>query len=69
MAVEKTLEVVYDLASLNEQQAGQLISANEDVIKSAESQKKKQKKGQKKAKSLTDTEKEKKQKTWKYLIT
>lgn len=41
MGVDKTLEVVYDLASLNEQQASQLISANEDVIKSAESQKKK----------------------------
>ena len=43
MGVNKTLEIVYDLASLNEQQASQLISANEDVIKSAESQKKKAK--------------------------
>lgn len=44
MGVDKTLELVYDLASLNEQQAGKLIAANEDVIKSAESQKKKAKK-------------------------
>jgi len=43
MGVDKKLEIIYDLASLNEQQASQLISANEDVIKSAESQKKKAK--------------------------
>jgi len=58
MAVEKTLEVTYDLAALNEEQASQLINANETVIKSAESQKKKQKK----AKQLTDKEKDKEQK-------
>lgn len=45
MAVDKKLEIVYDLASLNEQQASQLINANKDVIKSAEKQKKKSKKG------------------------
>lgn len=58
MGVDKTLEVVYDLASLNEQQASQLINANEQVIKSAESQKKKQKK----AKKITDKQLEKEQK-------
>jgi len=41
MAVDKKLEIIYDLSSLNEQQASQLVSANEDVIKSAEKQKKK----------------------------
>ncbi len=61
MGVDKTLEVVYDLASLNEQQASQLISANEQVIKSAESQKKKQK-GKQKGKQLTDKQKEKEEK-------
>ena len=61
MGVDKTLEVVYDLASLNEQQASQLINANEQVIKSAESQKKKQK-GKQKGKQLTDKQKEKEEK-------
>ncbi len=63
MAVDKTLEIVYDLASLNEQQAGQLISANEDVIKQAESQKKKAKKKSKKTgeeEKKGDTQKKKK---------
>lgn len=60
MAVEKTLEITYDLAALNESQASQLISANEQVIKSAEAQKKKTK--SKKGKQLTDKEKEKEQK-------
>ncbi len=59
MGVDNTLEVVYDLASLNEAQAQQLITANEQVIKSAESQKKKSKK---KSKQLTDKEKDKEQK-------
>jgi hypothetical protein len=58
MGVKKTLNVIYDLATINEQQSSQLISANEDIIKSAESQKKKQKN----AKKLTDKEKEKEQK-------
>lgn len=58
MAVEKTLDVTYDLASLNEEQAGQLITANEQVIKSAEDQKKKKKK----SKQLDDKEKDKEKK-------
>jgi len=41
MAVDKTLEIVYDLSSLNQEQAGKLIAANEEVIKKAEKQKKK----------------------------
>lgn len=44
MGIDKKLEIVYDLESINEQQASQLIAANEQVIKSAESQKKKSKK-------------------------
>ena len=61
MAVDKTLEIVYDLASLNEQQAQQLIAANEQVIKKAESQKKKGKKKSKKTEEKKgDTQKEKK---------
>jgi len=43
MAVDKTLEIVYDLASINEAQADKLIKANEQVIKKAQSQKKKAK--------------------------
>lgn len=43
MAVNKKLEIIYDLSSLNEQQANQLINANKDIIKSAEKQKKKSK--------------------------
>lgn len=58
MGVDKKLEIVYDLASLNEDQASQLISANESVIKSAQDQKKKQKK----SKQLSEKEKEKEQK-------
>lgn len=61
MAVEKTLEVTYDLAALNEEQASQLINANETVIKSAESQKKKTKTKDKKTKETKgDTQKKKK---------
>lgn len=41
MGVDKKLEITYDLSSLNEQQANQLIKANEGVIKSAQKQKKK----------------------------
>ena len=44
MGVDKTLQVVYDLASLNEEQAGELVKANEQIIKKAEDQKKKKKK-------------------------
>jgi len=61
MGVDKQLEIVYDLASLNEQQAGELIAANEQVIKSAESQKKKTKKKAKKTEEKKgDTQKKKK---------
>ena len=74
MAVDKKLEVVYDLTSINEDQASQLIKANEDVIKKAKSQKKKKpttqsqleketKKGNKeKEKKLKAEEREKKRK-------
>ena len=61
MAVDKTLEIIYDLASLNEQQAGQLIAANEDVIKSVDTQKKEGRKKSKKTKEKKgDTQKKKK---------
>ena len=43
MAVDKTLEIVYDLTSLNQEQANKLIEANEEIIKTAEQQKKKSK--------------------------
>jgi len=41
MAVNKTLEIVYDLSSLNQEQAQKLIKANVDVIKQIQKQKKK----------------------------
>ena len=41
MGVDKKLEITYDLASLNEEQASKLINANKYVIKNAEKQKKK----------------------------
>ena len=44
MAVEKTLEIIYDLSSLNEEQSSQLIAANESMIKKSETEKKKKKK-------------------------
>lgn len=58
MGIKKKLEVIYDLDSLNEEQAGQLIAANEEIIKSAQDQKKKNKK----LKQLTDKEIEKEEK-------
>jgi len=63
MAVDKTLEIIYDLSSLNEQQASQLISANEDVIKSAETQKKKGKRKAKKTDKVEKTKDDKKKKS------
>ncbi len=44
MAVDKTLQITYDLASINEDQANKLIKANEKVLKKAQQQTKKQKK-------------------------
>lgn len=44
MTVDKTLEITYDLASINEKQASELIKANDEVIKKAEQQKTKSKK-------------------------
>ena len=32
MGVDKTIEIVYDLSSLNEEQAGKLVQANKGVI-------------------------------------
>lgn len=43
MGVDDSLEIVYDLASLNESQAEELIQANEKIIKEAELQKSKKK--------------------------
>jgi len=43
MAVDKTLEITYDLTSINQEQAGKLIKANDDVIKKAQKQKQQQK--------------------------
>lgn len=63
MGVDKKLEIVYDLSSLNEQQASQLISANEDVIKSAETQKKKAKRKTKKTDKAEKTKDDKKKKS------
>ena len=35
MVVDKTLEIVYDLTSINQQQMNELIAANENIIKKA----------------------------------
>jgi len=58
MGVDKKLELLYDLSSINEEQADKLIKANEDVIKKAQKQKTKNKK----LKQLSDKEKQKKKK-------
>lgn len=44
MGVDKTLQIEYDLSSINEDQANKLIKANEKVLKKAQQQTKKQKK-------------------------
>lgn len=58
MAVNKTLEIVYDLSSLNQEQAQKLIKANEDIIKQIQKEKKKVKKTKqtKKEKDITKRE-------------
>lgn len=58
MAVNKTLEIVYDLSTLNQEQAGKLIEANEQLIKQGqkEAQKQKQKKKTKKQKEISKKE-------------
>jgi len=60
MGVDKTLEIVYDLTSLNEEQAGKLIEANEQIIKQGQKegqkQARQQKKKTKKEKKLTNKE-------------
>lgn len=48
MAVDKILEVVYDLTSINQDQLNQLVKANEDIIKKAEKQNQKRKNKKKK---------------------
>jgi len=48
MAIDKTLEIEYDLSSINQEQASKLIKANEEIIKKAEKQNKKTKKQSKK---------------------
>jgi len=48
VVVDKTLEIVYDLTSINQEQLNQLTKANEDIIKKAEKQNRKKKKKQKK---------------------
>ena len=57
MAVKEKLELLYDLSSINEEQAGKLLAANEEVIKKATSQKKKNVKESKK-KSREEKKKE-----------
>ena len=58
MAVDKTLEITYDLTSLNQEQAQKLIKANVDVIKQIQKQKKKKQKTKptKKEKDITKRE-------------
>jgi len=57
MAVDKIMQIEYDLSSINQQQAQKLIKANDNVIKQAQKQKKKQKTKQtKKAKQITKRE-------------
>jgi len=58
MAVNKTLELVYDLSSINQEQANNLIKANDNVIKQAQKQKKKKQKTKqtKKEKQITKRE-------------
>ena len=58
MAVNKTLELVYDLSSINQEQAQKLIKANDDVIKKAQKQKQQQqqKKKTKKQKDISTKE-------------
>ena len=56
MAVDQTLEITYDLTSINQEQAQKLIKANDDVIKKAQKQKQQQKKKTKKQKDISTKE-------------
>jgi len=56
MAVDKILEIQYDLSSINQEQADKLIQANDDVIKKAQKQKQQQKKKTKKQKDISTKE-------------
>ncbi len=65
MGVDDILEITYDLASLNESQAEELIQANEKIIKEAELQKSKKKElidKQEKEEKLIPKEEEEKEK-------
>jgi len=58
MAVDKILEIQYDLASINQEQAQKLIKANDKILKQAQKEKKSQQKTKqtKKAKDITKRE-------------